>query len=343
MTESKHLDYLKHFNTKDFKYKVSLLKSLKVGTDCSGIEAPLQALNLLKIPYKHIFSCDNDPHVVKSILANHKPKIIYNDIFTRNTSELPLLDFYVAGFPCQTFSTLGKRAGFSDTRGTIFFECYNAIKTCVPKFFILENVKGLLTHDKGKTFETILDKLQKLKTYNIYWKLMNTKNYGVPQSRERIYIIGINKKLDNGFTFPKEVKLDITVADILETNTNIDEKFGHLTAHKKNLLNELQTNHKITELSLNWSVNLNVSNYKRCGPMLNICPTLLAGNGGDCIFYLTSIGRRYTPREYLNLQGFGDFNQEVSNSKLYKQLGNSMSVNILAFILKSIIDTTTLN
>ena len=89
-------------------------------------------------------------------------------------------------------------------------------------------------------------------------------------------------------------------------------------------------------------MNLNVSNYKRCGPMLDICPTLLAGNGGDCIFYLSSIKRRYTPREYLNLQGFGDFIQDVSNSKLYKQVGNAMSVNILAFLYKSILKTTDL-
>ena len=102
------------------------------------------------------------------------------------------------------------------------------------------------------------------------------------------------------------------------------------------------TNQKIADLSKNWSMNLNVSNYKRCGPMLDICPTLLAGNGGDCIFYLSSIKRRYTPREYLNLQGFGEFNQVVSNSKLYKQVGNAMSVNILAFLYKNILKTTDL-
>ena len=335
--KSNHLDYLKHFKSKAFQYKVSIMKPIRVGTDCSGIEAPLQALQLLNIPYKHIFSCDNDPHVVKSIKANHNPKILYDNIFERNVKELPLLDFYIAGFPCQTFSTLGKRAGFDDIRGTIFFECYNAIKNTKPKFFILENVKGLINHDKGKTFEIILDKLTKLKTYNIYWKLFNTKNYGVPQSRERIYIVGIDKKIDNGFTFPKSVILSITVKDIIESYETIDPKFGYLTEHKKKLINDLQENHKIDDLNKNWSMNLNVSNYKRCGPMLDICPTLLAGNGGDCIFYLSSIGRRFTPREYLNLQGFGEFNQVVSNSKLYKQIGNSMSVNILAFIYKSII------
>jgi DNA (cytosine-5)-methyltransferase 1 len=340
--ESKHLDYLKHFKSKDFQYKVNIMKPLRVGTDCSGIEAPLQALNLLNIPYKHIFSCDNDPHVVKSIKANHNPKYIYDNIFERDHKELPLLDFYVSGFPCQTFSTLGKRAGFADTRGTIFFQCYTTIKCTKPKFFILENVKGLINHDKGKTFEIILDELKKLKTYNVYWKLFNTKNYGVPQSRERIYIVGIDKKLDNGFRFPKEVSLDITVADIIENYDNIDPKFGYLTEHKTKLINELQENKKVVDLDKNWSMNLNVSNYKRCGPMLDICPTLLAGNGGDCIFYLSSIKRRYTPREYLNLQGFGEFNQDVSNSKLYKQVGNSMSVNILAFLFKSIILTTDL-
>ncbi len=335
-----HLDYLKHFQSNDFKYKTTIMKPLKIGTDCSGIEAPIQALRLLNIPHKHIFSCDNDPHVVKSINANYNYKILYDDIFNRDPKTLPLIDGYIAGFPCQTFSTLGKRKGFEEERGTVFFCCFNAIKYSTPKFFILENVKGLLNHDKGKTFEIILDKLQSLRKYNIYWKLLNTKDYGVPQSRQRIYIVGVLKNLDKGFQFPKPVSLDITVQDVIENDPNIESKFGYLTEHKKNLITELQSNHKITELSHNWSVNLNVSNYKRCGPMLDICPTLLAGNGGDCIFYLTSIQRRYTPREYLNLQGFGEFNQVVSNSKLYKQVGNSMSVNILAFIYKALILNT---
>ncbi len=334
---SKHLTYLKHFETKEFKYITSIMKPLKVGTDCSGIEAPLQALKLLNIPHKHIFSCDNDPHVVTSIKANNSPKILYDDIFTRNDKELPLIDLYIAGFPCQTFSTLGKRQGFHDTRGTVFFQCYTAIRNCSPNFFILENVKGLINHDKGKTFETILDELEKLKQYNVYWKLFNTKDYGVPQSRERIYIVGIKKNIDLGFKFPKPVPLEITVRDIIIDNPDIDPKFGYLTNHKQNLIDELKKNQKVGDLSDNWSMNLNVSNYKRCGPMKDICPTILAGNGGDCIFYLSSIQRRYTPREYLNLQGFGDFNQAVSNSKLYKQIGNSMSVNILAFIYKAIL------
>ena len=219
---------------------------------------------------------------------------------------------------------------------------FNVILQLNAPILYFENVKGLINHDKEKTFEIILDELKKLKTYNVYWKLFNTKNYGVPQSRERIYIVGIDKKLDNGFRFPKEVSLDITVADIIENYDNIDPKFGYLTEHKTKLINELQENKKVVDLDKNWSMNLNVSNYKRCGPMLDICPTLLAGNGGDCIFYLSSIKRRYTPREYLNLQGFGEFKQDVSNSKLYKQVGNSMSVNILAFLFKSIILTTDL-
>jgi len=337
-----HLNYLKHFKSNDFKYKTTIMKTLKVGTDCSGIEAPIQALRLLNIPHKHIFSCDNDPNVIKSIKANYKCKILYESIFDRDHRTVPQIDAYIAGFPCQTFSTLGKRQGFDDIRGTIFFCCHETIKYTTPKFFILENVKGLLNHDKGKTFEIILDKLRALKKYNVYWKLFNTKDYGVPQSRERIYIVGILKTLDKGFEFPAPVPLEITVKDILEEEPDSNTKFGYLTEHKQNLINDLLANQKIADLSKNWSMNLNVSNYKRCGPMLDICPTILAGNGGDCIFYLSSIKRRYTPREYLNLQGFGEFVQDVSNSKLYKQVGNAMSVNIVAFLYKNILKTTDL-
>jgi len=334
-----HLHFLKHINTPEFKDLKKKMKPLKIGTDCSGIEAPLQALELLKIPYKHIFSCDNDKHVIENIKGNYNPEIIYEDIFNRDYKTLPKLDGYIAGFPCQTFSTLGKRAGFNEINGTIFFCCYKAIKYTKPKFFILENVKGLLNHNKGNTFKVILDKLDKLKDYNIYWKLYNTKDYGIPQNRERIYIIGIKKKYDHNFKYPEPIKLEVFVKDILIKGP-VDNKFGYLTEHKTNLLQNLIKSNKIDTFKKDWSVNLNVSNYKRCGQMLKICPCLLAGNGGDCIYYLTSIKRRYTPREYLNLQGFNTtFKQCVSNSKMYKQVGNSMSVNVLCFIYKSIFES----
>ena len=125
----------------------------------------------------------------------------------------------------------------------------------------------------------------------------------------------------------------------IEINLEKNDSVLKSCCENLNKMNFVNNSGKIDLKSID-SVNLNVSHQKMCYPKLNICPCLLAGNGGDCIFYLTSIKRRYTPREYLNLQGFSpDFKQCVSNSKMYKQVGNSMSVNVLCFIYKSILES----
>lgn len=327
---TKYLEFLKEIP----KFKMN--KTLKIGTDCSGIEAPIQALNYLKINYIHLFSCDNDKHVIDSIIGNYHPIQLFNDITTRDHTLLPQLDIYIAGFPCQAFSMLGKRQGFEDQiRGTIFFDCFETIKYTSPTVFILENVKGLLNHNN--TFGIIIQALESLQNYNIYYDLLNTMDYGLPQHRERVYIIGIKKKVDNGFIFPSKIQLKLQVTDLLDRDIDDDDYFWSITDHKMELLFQLLYHQKIDDLSKPWLVNLNVSNYKRTNPMLNICPTLLAGNGGDCIYFLTSHQRRLTPTEYLKLQGFPvNFNQCVSRSKLYKQIGNSMSVNVLCFIFAEI-------
>jgi DNA (cytosine-5)-methyltransferase 1 len=315
------------------------MKRLCVATDCSGIEAPIQALDLLKVPFDHIWSSEIDPMAQKSIQGNYHPQTLYTDIFKRNHKKLPNIDFYVAGFPCQTFSTLGKREGFFDEqqRGIIFFECYKTIQQSKPKVFILENVKGLLNHDHGKTFEMIMLYLNKLKGYKIYHKVLNTRDYGLPQNRERIYIVGIKTPHDT-FEFPLPFPLKKTITSILEKKPT-NPKLQELTPHKINLLHELLQHGKIDSLKEPWLVNLNVSNYTRTGARKNICPCLLAGEGGNCIYYLTSIKRRLSPREYLRLQGFPDsFKQCVSDRFIYKQAGNSMSVNVLYHLIKQILN-----
>ena len=125
-----------------------------------------------------------------SIYTRHFPKHKnYGDGSKINTSELPDFDFLVGGFPCQSFSIAGKRKGFDDTRGTLFFEIARILRDKKPRYFLLENVKGLLSHDKGKTFQTILEVLNELR-YDVSWRIYNSKDYGVPQNRERVFIKG---------------------------------------------------------------------------------------------------------------------------------------------------------
>lgn len=207
---------------------------MKIGTDFSGIGAPEMALKYLGIDFKSVFACEIDKYARQSFEQLHKPQTFYNDITTRNHKEVEQLDLYVAGFPCQSFSMAGKRKGFEETRGTLFFNVAEFIKENQPKTFILENVKGLLSHDKGRTFQTIvdilsngggtqngqisLDMFEDGLGYHIYWKVLNTKNYGIPQNRERIFIVGFKDFRD--FNFPKEMPLELKLGDILQDNPN---------------------------------------------------------------------------------------------------------------------------
>jgi DNA (cytosine-5)-methyltransferase 1 len=212
--------------------------TLKVATDFSGIGSPEAALRRLKIPHDNVFACDIDKYAKASYLELNNPKKFYDNITTRNHKEVEPLDLYVAGFPCQAFSYAGKRKGFADeTRGTLFFDVAEFIRANQPNCFILENVRGLVSHDKGKTFQTIidilsngggtingqmgLDSIEDGLGYHIYYQILNSKDYGIPQNRERIFIVGF--KHWRSFNFPKEMPLTKTLKDVLQNG--VDEKY----------------------------------------------------------------------------------------------------------------------
>ena len=197
---------------------------LRVGTDCSGIEAPIQALTQLGIPFTHVFSSDIDKFCIQSIKANYEPQILFGDkdgpfpngdITKIKIEDIPDIDLYVCGFPCQPFSTSGKKEGFKHRSGNVFWSCLDVIEKKQPKYFILENVKGLLGHDKpvgtkrgkyGNTFNIIWTALLELEKYGykVQWKVMNTRDYGIPQNRERVYFVGTKEN----FKWPEKVKMD---------------------------------------------------------------------------------------------------------------------------------------
>ncbi len=307
---------------------------IKYGSDCSGIEAPLQALDALGIQVDHVFSSEIDPTAKELSFLNYgKPTFFSDDITKRDHSKLPHIDLYVAGFPCQAFSHMGKRGGFDDYkgRGIIFFECYDTIKATKPDMFILENVKGLLTHDKGNTFNLIKTYLNQL-NYDIYINLLNTKDYGIPQNRERVFIIGLKKGKFRKFHFPKKLQLEVYVEDIIKESGKQNQTV--LTQHKKNILQDLKKNNIITNFKEPWVVNLNCSSYKRSSPMFNISPCLMASGA---IYYITSVKRNFTPDEFLQLQGFIHFDKGNQHSKIYKVAGNSMSVPVIAFIINNML------
>jgi len=368
---------------------------MKVGTDFSGIGSPEQALNNLGIDYDPIFACEIDKFAKKSYLAIHKePKTFYNDITKRNHSEVEQLDLYVAGFPCQSFSLAGKRQGFEDVRGTLFFNVAEFIKTNQPKSFILENVKGLASHDNGKTFQTIIALLSDNGGtvngqisipyfndglgYHIYYSIMNTKHHGIPQNRERIFIVGFREF--RPFSFPKTEPLKIKLIDLLEDNVN--KKYN---INLKNFVSELSDDSiKVKSATKQGfeiakhgdSINLEFPNSKtrrgRVGKQVSqtIKPTCEIGvlSGSDVVGCLLSTYnkenlkslvkrgknnnivlnkknmciRKLTPLECWRLQNFPDeqffkAKKVCSNTQLYKQAGNSITVAVIQKLIKSIL------
>jgi len=306
------------------------MEKIKIGTDCSGIEAPIQAIQQLKIPFKHVFSSEIDQFCIKSIKANYDPEIIFGDrdgdfpegdIRKRKISSVPDIDLYVCGFPCQPFSTAGYREGFKDERGNVFETCYEIIKHKKPSYFILENVKGLLSHDKGETWKIVLKKLKSLKLYNVYWKILNTRDYGIPQNRERLFIVGVKKPLK--FSWPKKMKMKPLTAFIDE-----DNKIEYITTKRQQKILDNLEDGLFIDFAFGTAIErsfINAGSY---------CSCITANSRIWCVPQ-----RRYaTCEELLALQGFKNFEQVVSNTQLKKQIGNSMSVNVLKEIIKNLLN-----
>jgi len=209
---------------------------IKVGSDFSGVGAFDQALKRLKIDYKTVFSCDWDKYARQTYIENYgQPDYYPHDVYER---EIPKesIDIYMTSPPCQAFSLAGNRKGESEERGVLFYNSHEFIVKNKPRFFIFENVKGLLSDDGGRTFQRWIDYLAKSvngtplvfpheesANYHVYHKVLNSKEHGVPQNRERIFIIGIRDDADNNFTFPPKEHLKKGLKDVLEDD--VDEKY----------------------------------------------------------------------------------------------------------------------
>ena len=341
-------------------------------------------------------------------------------------TDLPYVDLLVFGFPCQAFSMAGKRQGFEDTRGTLFYDALRYLKEHRPRYFIAENVKGLLSHDNGKTFQTIIDCLAKTTNYqmslmpfdnldyHIHYKVLNTKDFGIPQNRERIFIIGIRDDEDNNFNFPKEIPLELKLKDILQHNTYyakaglyqpyprnykelglkrkeqfeerkdeisncittnneqeiiVDEKYYLSEEQQQRLLDRTDvdienvdeptcfdvynkklvkdTSICLTEPHHNnlrlveWIADFRYDEGLRIRKD-NISPCLAAQGDPPVLktHFLKKENRirKLTPIECERLQGFPDnFTEGVSDTQRYKQMGNTITVNVIQAILKNLI------
>lgn len=298
---------------------------LTVGTDCSGMEAPIQALKNLGVKFRHRFSSEIDASCMEMIRANAPPDILYDgDIRNRDNTETPAVDLYVCGFPCQPFSNVGSKRGLEDTRGTVFFGCVDYIRTQRPTFFVLENVRGLLTNNDGRTWRTVVTSLENLPGYSVRWAILNTKDYGIPQNRQRLYIVG--SRGGEPFNFPdKQTQHCPPQEDFVDTTDRCTpEQRGSFLARARALQGTLKERGgcfvDILQYRTPERVPLRGFGYATC----LLCTSFV---------WNTSMGRWANEKELLRLQGYpDDYRVVVSRHKFRRQIGNTMSVNVLEAI-----------
>ena len=249
----------------------------------------------------------------------------FGDINDIAASDIPEHDILLAGFPCQPFSIAGKGLGFDDTRGTLFFNIAEILRIKRPKAFLLENVKRLTTHDKGRTFQIILNTLQQL-GYTVYHKVLNTLDFGLPQKRERIYIVGFLDKIN--FVFPEPIGSYQPLSQILQSDDEIESSYFLSDALKAKRLAALKKNAPYPSI---WHENI--------GGNISALPYSCALRAGGSYNYLVVNGiRRLTGREMLRLQGFPDtFKINIPYSQVRKVAGNSVSVPVIEAIAENML------
>lgn len=292
-------------------------------------------LGFEKAGFKTVFSNDFEPQCKETYDLNFKDsKLVIEDIRKISIDDLPEFDFLLGGFPCQAFSIAGYRQGFDDKkgRGNLFFDIAKIIDIKRPEGFLLENVKNLKNHDEGKTFKIIKKTLEDL-GYHIKTKILNSMEYGnIPQNRERVYIVGFkNKTHFEKFDFPKPVKLTVKVSDLLEKN--VLDKYYY---NGKPLFSKIKDDIKEGGI-YQWRRQYIRENKK------GVCPTLTAnmGTGGHNVPIIKDKKgiRKLTPSECARIQGFPlDYKlPKLTDSVLYKQFGNSVSVPVIEAIAKEIV------
>lgn len=284
---------------------------------------------------KIVWANEIDKYACKTYRLNFGNEyLVEGDIQQIEASSIPRFDILTAGFPCQTFSSVGLLQGFNDPRGNLFFETARIIDAVRPQVVFLENVANLIKHDNGKTFSIICKTLEDLE-YHMTYQVMNAKEYGnLPQQRNRIYIVAFkNKKHLEKFKFPNMIPLTRTAFDLFDKERQ-DERYymdNHRMWHR---MMEYMDDKKRVYRFTDWGLSKG---------MEGICPTLLAAMGSRFeripFFFDDYSVRLITPREAARLQGFpDDFILPNKNEKqVYKQIGNSVAVPVVSRIVENIL------
>lgn len=292
--------------------------------------------------FKPIFLNDINKDCCNTLKENHPNIKIINDSMNNIKWEEYECDILMGGIPCQSFSTIGKRKGLQDKRGTLMLDFISIILRVNPKIFIIENVKGLLTHDKGNTLKTIL---KKIKGYNIKHKILNANDYGVPQKRERLFIIGVRQDIEKEYTFPSPQQYKPILKDIL---LDCPESEGLKYNQKKfNIMQQIPEDGCWIDLPINiqkeYMKNINISTGGNRGILKRLsmnkpCLTLLTSPSQKQTERCHPIETRpLTIREYARIQTFPD-NYKFCGSLMnqYKMIGNAVPIKLSEQIAMSI-------
>ncbi|WP_283599856.1 DNA cytosine methyltransferase [Ligilactobacillus salivarius] len=275
---------------------------------------------------------------VKEVYAKNFDEVPEDDITKVDENEIPDHDILCAGFPCQAFSISGKQLGFEDSRGTLFFDVARIVKCKKPKIVFMENVRNFATHDKGRTLAVVKATMEQL-GYSFNYKVLSAVDYGIPQKRERIYMVCFRNDLEiNNFKFPTPIKLTKHVEDfILEDENMVKDLYVN---RPDTVFNEKEDN-----MYSNKTIRLGIVNKGGQGERIystkGVAITLSAYGGGVFAktggYLINGHTRKLHPRECARLMGYPDsYKLSDKKSLVYKQLGNSVVIDVLQYIVKNI-------
>ena len=315
------------------------MKKLKVASmfcGCGGMDLGILGgfeylgKRYAKLPYEIVYALDNDEYCTKIYNDNFKHKCVVQDIKSLDIAGLPDFDVLIGGFPCQSFSISAQnppRLGYKDERGMLFFEMVKILRERHPRFFIAENVKGLLSANKGKAFPMIIEEFENA-GYKVVHKLLNAEDYGVPQRRQRVVIVGFRDEEDyNRFSYPIPIDSRKTLGDVIDLAADNDDKWFF--------------SQKAVDGMMAVREKMNKGRIQNLDEPCNTISSHLAKvslNSTDPVRFVNDRYRRFTPRECARIQSFPDSFalDSVSEARQYKAIGNAVPPVMMWYIAKQL-------
>lgn len=316
------------------------MKKLKVASmfcGCGGMDLGILGgfeylgKRYAKLPYEIVYALDNDEFCTKIYNDNFKHKCVVQDIKSLDIASLPDFDVLIGGFPCQSFSISAQnppRLGYKDERGMLFFEMVKILRERHPRFFIAENVKGLLSANKGKAFPMIIEEFENA-GYKVVHKLLNAEEYGVPQRRQRVVIVGFRDEDDyNRFNYPTSINNRKTLGDVIDLSADNDDKWFFSQKAVDGMMAVREKMNKGRVQNLDEPCNTISSHLAK-----------VSLNSTDPVRFVNDRYRRFTPRECARIQSFPDsfVLDSVSEARQYKAIGNAVPPVMMWYIAKELI------